>query len=463
MKSAGLDKITVSKSRVRMNRKQSTWPLVDTALYDWVYLAQSHVNLTGAILKEKAATFFKEFYPDRPLPVFSNGWLHRFQARQGVRSFKQYGESGSAIQSHDTMISLIRDEITQYRPGDVFNCDESGLFWKMIPDTGLATMSLPGRKKDKSRITVHFCCNADGSERLPLWYIGSAKAPKAFKGININSITWWRHNKKAWMNTIVFEEWLRWFDSLMNRHVLLLMDNFSAHELGLNNINASDYPLQYTKVIFLPPNATSIYQPLDQGIIHAWKKHWRKLWITYMLKEFDSNRDYLKTMNVLQAIRWGNYCWSTEITAETIQNCFQKALDNTSIQREDTEIDGDLSASYTELQQTQNIRSMMDINQFLNPIDEQVIDPVEDIETHVIESLQDKPSQEEPQDEIDVQRPHITYATAIQGLQHAQLLEEERPNGSREGLHSLYRLEKSFRLDAEATKSQKRITSFFRT
>jgi hypothetical protein len=50
------------------------------------------------------------------------------------------------------------------------------------------------------------------------------------------------------------------------KKALLLMDNFSAYELGVELMEEAK-ELSRTKVMWLPPNATSIYQPLDQGII----------------------------------------------------------------------------------------------------------------------------------------------------------------------------------------------------
>jgi hypothetical protein len=49
----------------------------------------------------------------------------------------------------------------------------------------------------------------------------------------------WRHNKSAWMTHHIMKEWLKWFDNRMkcqNKKVLLLMDNFSAHELGVEQM-----------------------------------------------------------------------------------------------------------------------------------------------------------------------------------------------------------------------------------
>lgn len=40
------------------------------------------------------------------------------------------------------------------------------------PDQGLATKQMSGKKKEKFRITLRLAANADGSEKLPLFYIG---------------------------------------------------------------------------------------------------------------------------------------------------------------------------------------------------------------------------------------------------------------------------------------------------
>lgn len=50
------------------------------------------------------------------------------------------------------------------------------------------------------------------------------------------------------------------------------MDNFSAHEAAFEAIESQ---LQNTLIIWLPPNSTTRYQPLDQGIIRTWKAHWK--------------------------------------------------------------------------------------------------------------------------------------------------------------------------------------------
>nr|KMM65721.1 ars binding protein 1 [Coccidioides posadasii RMSCC 3488] len=83
------------------------------------------------------------------------------------------------------VLLMQRMVLQHYNARDIFNCDETGLLWKMVPDRGLSTRSLPGRKKEKARITAHLCCNSDGSERLPIWFIGKAQQPHAFRAAGI--------------------------------------------------------------------------------------------------------------------------------------------------------------------------------------------------------------------------------------------------------------------------------------
>ena len=106
------------------------------------------------------------------MPSFSNGWLAGFQHRESIHSRVHHGKDGSTPESATTDMIPIRQALQLYSPRDIFNCDETGLYWKRIPDRSLATRSLPGRKKEKARISALFCCNVDGSEKLKPWFIG---------------------------------------------------------------------------------------------------------------------------------------------------------------------------------------------------------------------------------------------------------------------------------------------------
>jgi DDE superfamily endonuclease len=121
----------------------------------------------------------------------------------------------------------------------------------------------------------------------------------------------WRSNKTAWMTGSIYTEWLRWFNERMrNRKVLLLIDSFSAHQAGIDLTEDLGYALTNVRIEFLPTNATSVCQPLDQGIIRTWKAYYRQRWLRFAIARFQEDEDPDKVMNVLQAIRWGITAWN---------------------------------------------------------------------------------------------------------------------------------------------------------
>ena len=71
----------------------------------------------------------------------------------------------------------------------------------------------------------------------------------------------------------LFVDYLKWFDKEMElRNIgcaLLVLDNAPMH------IVPSSLRLRRTTVDFLPPNVTSVKQPMDAGIIRSFKAYYR--------------------------------------------------------------------------------------------------------------------------------------------------------------------------------------------
>ncbi len=112
-----------------------------------------------------------------------------------------------------------------------------------------------------------------------------------------------------------------WFDRRMaGRSVLLLLDNFSAHQSALDNVE-----LQNVRVVFLPPNATSVCQPCDQGIIRALKVHYRRHFTRWCLERWECGSNPIKEVNLLMAIRWVVSAWELDVRQTSIENCFRKS------------------------------------------------------------------------------------------------------------------------------------------
>jgi hypothetical protein len=78
------------------------------------------------------------------------------------------------------------------------------------------------------------------------------------------------------------------------------------------------------RVEFLPPNTTSVCQPLDQGIIRTWKAYYRRRWVVYQADHYEKKEDPFQTMDILQAVKWSIQAWQ-DITDITIANCWLKS------------------------------------------------------------------------------------------------------------------------------------------
>jgi hypothetical protein len=111
--------------------------------------------------------------------------------------------------------------------------DETGLFWKLLPDRTLASEQLLGGKLRKERISVVFCCNASGTYKLDPWFIHKRLKPRCFgyQGIKIQTLLLeWRANKKAWIIGKIFKDFLINFNrEISGRKAVLLIDGFRVY------------------------------------------------------------------------------------------------------------------------------------------------------------------------------------------------------------------------------------------
>ena len=107
--------------------------------------------------------------------------------------------------------------LSNYKLEDIFNADEFGLFYQCLPNKTLHLIpeKCSGGKNSKIRITGLAAANSVG-DKLPMFVIGKSKAPRCFK--NVTSLPCrYRSQKKSWMDSTLFEEWVRELD--MKRQV----------------------------------------------------------------------------------------------------------------------------------------------------------------------------------------------------------------------------------------------------
>lgn len=449
-KYAFLDEIqgqAVSGKRFR----PENWPELESALSEWVQCAKNQgLALSHEILRQKARQYWPMIYPGKEIPSFSNSWFDRFQSRHEIKIRKQRGNSGDSAEDAVVQWVRIRQILRTFAPQDIFSCDETGLFWKMMPERNLVTCVVPGRRSEQARISALFCCNSDGSERLPPLFISTSDRPGAFKKANINIENLscsWRSNKQAWVTSDIFKEWLLWFDDRMEgRKVVLLVDKLSAHQITSQRVGTK---LKNTLLLLLPACPETPCVPLE-GIVNIWKMYWKREWLRYITLEFGRGADPLSTMTILTAVRWAITAWNFDLEKETIVQNFRKTLEVGMVPEViHAHLIKDITDGLRHLQQTDRINNIMDIDQYLDHPNEKVNDGAMDIDSIVLSQFLSSEDADEEDDESGEAVPLLSPSEVLESLYTLRLYEEQQNAADRELIMLLMRYERIVRARLE--------------
>ncbi|XP_064468534.1 tigger transposable element-derived protein 6-like [Ornithodoros turicata] len=300
-------------SSQRKKVKRPSYEEIEKALFAWFMDVRArNVPVSGAMLIQKAKDFGCMLGCDDFKA--SNGWLQNFKARHQIVGKVISGESASWKEER------LPHVLSSFDPADIYNADESGLFFQMLPKRTLALKgeTCHGGKQSKLRITVLLCTNMDGSDKRAPLVIGYSKKPRSFsnaKRLPVEYVS----NKKAWMTRDIFALWLRDFDEDMRRRqrkICLCLDNCTAHPV-------EDLVLSNTELQYFPANCTSVIQPLDQGVINSVKCAYRNRVLSRMLLDIRLNSN--TKVDVYQAVEMLAASW-VATSASIIRNCFRKAV-----------------------------------------------------------------------------------------------------------------------------------------
>ncbi|CAB4431191.1 unnamed protein product [Rhizophagus irregularis] len=113
--------------------KSSDYPQIEEAMSIWVdQQISKDLVLSGPIIQEKAKEFAKLF--DINDFSASAGWLKNFKRRNNLHTFKIRGEAGSAPTDEiPNMRAELQEILKEYELRDIWNCDETALFWRLLP------------------------------------------------------------------------------------------------------------------------------------------------------------------------------------------------------------------------------------------------------------------------------------------------------------------------------------------
>ena len=305
--------------------REGQFEQLDKVCYTWLMQQRSKgAPISGPLLQEKVLQLFPTVYPHADANSFkaSSGWLYRFCCRHGIRELSLQGESLSAdTSSVEPFQAELREKIENdsYTLNQIFNADKTGLWWRLMPSKSLVHCGETQAKNFKQSNLLG-CANASGTCKLPLAFIHKSAKRRCFKHIDIASLpVHYFSQRKGWMDSKLFE---RWFQEKFVPHVrrfcqeqgveykiLLLLDNAPAHP-STETLQSADGKVT---TMFLPPNTTSILQPMDQGVLEALKRQYKKNLLHHIILENDASSlsipDILKQLSIRDAVYWSAQAW----------------------------------------------------------------------------------------------------------------------------------------------------------
>lgn len=271
------------------------------------------VAIDGRYIREKGKIFYATACK-RTKTTNSNfrgsaGWLQKFLKRKGLKNLKLTGERASADEIAANQFPAILKKIIEeggYTPEQIYNCDESGLQYKTMPKSTYIFKHMKqakGRKTDKSRFTMLLTVNVSGTHKMRPVVVHKAAKPHCYRHLRDmnDSGVYWYKSSNGWMTSKIMADWL--LDHAIpdaKRHcrdlgipfkMLLIMDNAPCHPSHLQDLDPD------CLVIFLPPNTTSLVQPLDQEVIATLKGIYQTHLYDYLHEKTDSNEEIVAMEN----------------------------------------------------------------------------------------------------------------------------------------------------------------------
>ena len=275
-------------------------------MFKWLLVVRSRDGAVLILVFKSKTIEFAEKMNVESFKV-SDGWLDRSKKRFNV-SFKTI--SGESSPCTDEMVApweqtMLPTILSKYDLNHIYIADEFGLFYRAQPNKSL-------HLKNENSVGGNVV-----GEKLPLFGIDKSKKPRSFKHIKYLPCRY-RSQKKNWMNSILFKEWVHEVDRRFTKEGqknVLFIDNCPAHP-SINNLVS-------TELIFLPPNNTSRLQPMDQGVIRSLKTYYKTMSIKRLIEAIEKKKP-LPEFSILDAMQILDAAWA-KVTTKIVVSSFEKA------------------------------------------------------------------------------------------------------------------------------------------
>ncbi|XP_072270768.1 tigger transposable element-derived protein 1-like [Pyxicephalus adspersus] len=304
---------------------------------------QRNMPISLSLVQEKARSLFNDLKAAGTASegdfneefVASRGWFQRFKERADLHDIRTHGKSASAdLQAASDFSKILQGIIDEggYLPDQIFNAEETCLFWRKMSERTKEEKSAPGYRASKDRLALLVGGNAAGDFKLKPLLVHHSLNPRALRKVTKASLpVIWMANKKAWVTADVFQEWfLNYFIPAVELYclgknipfkILLLLDNAPGHTSTLDDMHPN------VKVVFLPPNTTSLLQPMDQGVIASFKAYYLRRTFSQAVRATQKDgmtlREFWESYNIYDAIKNIADAWA-EVKERTLRGVWNK-------------------------------------------------------------------------------------------------------------------------------------------
>ena len=191
-----VSRTTTTLAALNITRNRSTIMVdMERMLSTWMEEQVQHrIPLSMFSIQSKALSLHTFLHKKLPTDtvvddfIASSGWFNGFKRRAQLHNVAVTGEYASANAEGAEAIKVSFAKIVEengYTPQQIFNVDETGLFWKRMPKRSYIAVTerqFSGYKVSKDRYTLLVGGNALGDLKLKLLLIYHSENPRAFKG-----------------------------------------------------------------------------------------------------------------------------------------------------------------------------------------------------------------------------------------------------------------------------------------
>lgn len=306
----------------RLTRHRSAaMETMERLLHVWLEdQSQRNMPLSVTIIQEKAKSLFDDLQREQGKSSqkekfsASKGWFVRFKERHCLPHFKTDSTAPGNKDTYPEVLKSIIEE-GEYTPQQVFNVDETGLYWKRMPERTFISVeekAEPGFKPSRDRLMLLLGGNAAGDFKLKPLVVYRSENPRALKGYSKPNLpVIWRSNKKAWATRSIFHEWFTYFfcpavekycvqNNLANR-ALLILDSAPCHPVNLSDLSDT------VRVEYLHDSTADSVQPMGQGVTSTFKAHYLRRTFEHILEATDGEdtavvREFWRNYNIMDAV-----------------------------------------------------------------------------------------------------------------------------------------------------------------